>query len=420
MAASKTTSTTVAGQALASSMQLGAGVSLGGGSAANQALAGMATQAAAGHSHGAATTAGGAGAGPAAAGHAHAAGGGHAGPQLALTTKDDPRFLKGTVGPASTKEGDAATVKGAASKKGKGFDGREGQDVNDNDRQQMNYSVTDANFNPRLGLLPANPDTGKEMNYTQHTNTYNMAGSLDYLPQMLRQTGDTQRAALIESMNAKIVANQNAGIGTKLGAAGAAYGVFKTQDPALQGVTAEELGALQSLKNIPGTNMDLKQYVISSKDVTGQNWARMHHPESAWQMLATLLPYQQSGRMTSEQMLVLAGDDGVSGSGRLNGVNNQDGKDSFNDGEIEIWAMAAQMGDDVVQAMMSGHNHNDQSADALTNPNINKIAGVKGREASPERAAAIAEVLRNGKVGDAGDAKKDGTKADDKVLIGKK
>ncbi|MCZ4495656.1 MAG: hypothetical protein JWM25_239, partial [Thermoleophilia bacterium] len=350
----------------------------------------------------------------------HAAGGGHAGPQLALTTKDDPRFLKGTVGPASTKEGDAATVKGAASKKGKGFDGREGQDVNDNDRQQMNYSVTDANFNPRLGLLPANPDTGKEMNYTQHTNTYNMAGSLDYLPQMLRQTGDTQRAALIESMNAKIVANQNAGIGTKLGAAGAAYGVFKTQDPALQGVTAEELGALQSLKNIPGTNMDLKQYVISSKDVTGQNWARMHHPESAWQMLATLLPYQQSGRMTSEQMLVLAGDDGVSGSGRLNGVNNQDGKDSFNDGEIEIWAMAAQMGDDVVQAMMSGHNHNDQSADALTNPNINKIAGVKGREASPERAAAIAEVLRNGKVGDAGDAKKDGTKADDKVLIGKK
>ncbi|MCW2956665.1 MAG: hypothetical protein JWO69_1534 [Thermoleophilia bacterium] len=407
-------------------MQLGANpLGAAGRSAANQAMAGMATQgggaaaAAGGHSHGA-TAAGGAAAGAVAGAAGAPAAAGHHGPQLALTTKDDPRFLKGTVGPASTKEGDAPTVKGAAAKKGKGFDGREGQDVNDNDRQQMNYSVTDANFNPRLGLLPANPDTGQEMNYTQHTNTYNMAGSLDYLPQMLRQTGDTQRAALIESMNAKIVANQNAGVGTKLGAAGFAYGVFQTQDPALQGVTAEELGALQTLKSIPGTNVDLKAYVISSKDVTGQNWARMHHPESAWQMLATLLPYQQQGRMTSEQMLVLAGDDGVSGAGRLNGVNNQDGDDSFNDGEIEIYSLAASMGNDVFQAMMSGHNHNDQSADALTTPNINKLAGVKGREATPERAAAIAELMRNGRVGHEEHARDEGTKADDRVLIGRR
>jgi len=42
-------------------------------------------------------------------------------------------------------------------------------------------------------------------------------------------------------------------------------------------------------KNVPGSGIDLKTYIGSGKDVTGQDWARPHHALSQWHAYHALI-----------------------------------------------------------------------------------------------------------------------------------
>lgn len=312
--------------------------------------------------------------------------------------RNDPRFLKGTTGP-TVKDGKAPTIK---IPDGEGFHGAKGRKQNADDKKKNNYSVTDANFSNQLGLLPRNPDNGKEMTYVQHIQTYAAANYLEaYAPQVYQ----------------KLVTAQNEGRGTILGGAAHIMGLVKTSDPSESGLSAADLQTVPS--KIPGTPMDAKQYIASGKDITGQDWARMHHAGSQFRVMSGLI----NAGLDWKDAMILSGDDGISGSGRLNGVNNQDNKGGMNKGEREIWSYGAQLqqrtGIPIIQIMMGGHNHLGGDESALTNPKINKIIGFdkKDRSASPERAAAIYQTLLNGKVGDSKLAHAKGTKADNKHLL---
>lgn len=121
----------------------------------------------------------------------------------------------------------------------------------------------------------------------------------------------------------------------------------------------------------------------------------MHHPESALEMLKNLL----AAGVPQDLAFVLASDDGVSGAGRLNGFNNQDGGDSFNADEAAAFRLGAEYervtGIPVVQLMMSGHDHTGLDESAKTSPTINKILGLPAsdRSASAQRAALLAQAL---------------------------
>ncbi len=282
----------------------------------------------------------------------------------------------GSTGPI-VPEGQAATIR---IPDGRGFGGEKGRTQNADDRKQNNYSVTDANFNPALGLMAKDPDTGKDMTYVQHIQTYNAAGYVKtFAP-------DTAR---------RLQQAQDEGAGMFLEGSAYLMGLTRTQPAFLNayGITGADIPT-----NIPGTNRSARQYVRDGQDATGQDWARMHHPESAWDMYRGLVGIGVDG----EQALRLAGDDGVSGAGRLNGQNNQDGGNGFNAGEVEVWKQAArlqqQTGLPIIQTMMAGHDHNHLDASALTNPSVNARLGITGRDASPARAQAIFEGLLAGRL----------------------
>lgn len=329
-----------------------------------------------------------------------AQGAAHAGHKLPTPpAKGDPRFLANTVGPTVAK-GKSKTIK---IPDGKGFGGVAGRKQNADDKTKNNYSVTDANFSNQLGLLPANPDTGKPLNYVQHIQMYSAANYLEAYNQPLYQ---------------KLVAAQDAGKGTILGAAAHLMGLVKTADPAEAGLTPEDIAAIPA--KIPGTPMDARAYVQSGKDITGQVWARPHHAGSQFKVLSGLI----SAGVGWQDAMVLAGDDGISGSGRLNGVNTQDGnKTGLNAGEREIFSRGAQIqkstGINVVQLMMGGHNHLGGDASALTKPKLNKIIGVGAgqRQNDAARADLVYQSFLNGKAGDAKRASAEGTKADYKPLL---
>lgn len=287
-----------------------------------------------------------------------------------------PNLKQGSSGPIVPK-GEAATIR---IPDGPGFGGVEGREQNDDDKAQNNYSVTDANFNPHLGLMATDPDTGKPMNYVQHIQTYNAAG---YISTFAKDTAK------------KLEQAQADGKGMILEGSAYLMGLTKTQPSYLSayGIDGKDIPA-----KIPGTTRDAREYVGAAEDATGQEWARMHHPESAWDMYDGLVKAGVGG----EQALRLAGDDGVSGAGRLNGQNNQDGSNGFNEGELEVWKQAADLqartGIPVVQTMMAGHDHNMLDPSALTEPAANKRLGITGRDASPARADAIYQGLLTGQL----------------------
>jgi hypothetical protein len=332
----------------------------------------------------------------------------HAKMNMSLPTpppEGDPRFLDGSTGP-TVKKGKAETLD---IPDGKGFGGAKGRKQNDDDKSKYNYSVTDANFSNQLGLLAKDPDTGKPMNYVQHIQTYAAANYIE---------------AYNHPLYEKLIANQNAGKGTILGASAYLMGLTKTADPALEGITQAEIAQIPA--QIPGTPMDARAYVASGKDITGQDWARPHHAGSQFKALSGLI---EAG-VGWQDAMVLAGDDGISGAGRLNGVNGQDGKDGFNDGEEEIFAKGAllqqQTGINVVQLMMGGHNHLGGDPSALTNPNINRILrktdptiAKDDRTSSAARAQDIYQAIVDGKVSDLDKADAKGTQATNKKLLAK-
>ncbi len=104
-----------------------------------------------------------------------------------------------------------------------------------------------------------------------------------------------------------------------------------------------------------------------------------------------------------DKALRFSGDDAVSGSGRLNGINGQDGDSGFNAGELKVYQEAAAFdpSGNTILMMMQGHNHDTGIApDQITNPNINKELGLPtgDRDVSADRAALIAQGLNSGTV----------------------
>lgn len=303
---------------------------------------------------------------------------------------NDPRFLAGSVGPMVKKD-DAPKIE---IPDGKGFGDLKGRKQNDGDKAQNRYSTTDANFYPTLGLLPKDPDTGQQMNYVQHIQSYNAAGYI---------------AAFAPEAYAELVAQQDAGNGTVLGGALYLMGVVKTADP-----SAARIPQGSVPMQIPGTPLSARDVVMSPKDATGQDWARPHHAESSWSMFKQLM---EVPGMDYRKALVLSGDDAVSGAGRLNGFNNQDGNTGLNADERAVYKLGASMGSQVFGIMMGGHNHTGLDESAKTNPKINKLIskelGIQvsqdDRSSSPQRLNAVHQLFMQGSVG--GDAKT-GEKAD--------
>lgn len=298
----------------------------------------------------------------------------------------DARFMPGTVGPVVFR-GTAATV---TIPDGPGFGGEKGRTQNSGDLRKNNYSVTDANFNNVLGLLPRHPDTGAALTYVQHIQLYAAAGYIE---------------AFAPETYAHMVMHQNRGEGTVLGAAGFLMGLVRAADPAAHGLTPASIPA-----TLPGTTIDARNYVRATRDATGQQWARPHHAQTAPAVFRMLV----AAGLPASAALVLASDDGISGAGRLNGMNEQDGsRDGFNGGERATWAFAAQLqlqtGVPVVLHMMHGHDHAGIDASALTKPKVNALIGMAGddRSTSDARAAALFAALHDGRVATAATAAAD-------------
>lgn len=304
--------------------------------------------------------------------HAH-------GPQVPPDTATIRSLLvDGSYGP-TVEKGKAKTIDVPD---GEGFGGIKGRQQNGGDKAQNNYSVTDANFYPALGLLQ-NTDTGKPFNYVQQTQAYSAAGYIS-----------TFHPDIYERM----VAVQDAGEGSILGMALELMGVDGApSDPGTQraGLTA----GLLANEQMPGSPISAKTAVMSGTDLAGEEWARPHHAESSWATYKALtdagLDYQTAG--------VLSGDDAMSGAGRMNGFNNQDGTTGFNADEKAIYQIAAkvtqQTGIPVVQIMAGGHSHTGIHESAKTGPRIDKLTGMSIDSSDPTaRANAIYEVLNSGKI----------------------
>src|SRR5690606_13152619 len=92
-----------------------------------------------------------------------------------VPSKDSPVIQKyladGSYGP-TVKKGKAKTIQ---IDDGKGFGGIKGRKQNDGDKKQNNYSETDANFFPTMGVL-MDVQTGKPMNYVKQIQAYNAVG----------------------------------------------------------------------------------------------------------------------------------------------------------------------------------------------------------------------------------------------------
>ena len=155
-------------------------------------------------------------------------------------------------------------------------------------------------------------------------------------------------------------------------------------------------------ENVPGAPIKAKDAVMSGTDLAGEEWARPHHAESAWPMYKSLI----DAGLDYQTASVLSGDDAVSGAGRMNGFNNQDGETGFNADEQAVYQVAAQVqqqtGIPVIQIMAGGHSHTGIDDSAKTKPAINKFLGLDEDDvsASPERANAIYQALINGKIHD--------------------
>lgn len=312
-------------------------------------------------------------------GPSDAHGGGHVTPKVPPSTPIIRAVLvDGSYGP-TVAEGIAHTVK---IPDGKGFGNVTGRQQNADDKAQNNYSVTDANFYPTLGVL-RDQDTGKPMNYVKQIQAYNAAGYV---------------STFHPDAYSRMVDIQDAGQGSVLGMALNLMGVSGAPlDPGFQHLGVQ--AGIFATERVPGSPILAKDAVMSGTDLAGEEWARPHHAESSWPMYKALidagLDYQTAG--------VLSGDDAVSGAGRMNGFNNQNGNTGFNDDEKAIYQIAARVqertGIPVVQILAGGHAHTGLDDSAKTKPAIDKLTGVPLKGSDPAvRANAIYEVLTDGTI----------------------
>ncbi|MCW2961871.1 MAG: hypothetical protein JWM90_2258 [Thermoleophilia bacterium] len=325
-------------------------------------------------------------------GHAHDAAAAGAGGHGAMpkvppkTPAIQQTLVDGSYGPTVTK-GKAETIK---IPDGDGFGGIKGRKQNADDKKQNNYSVTDANFFPTMGVLK-DASTGQPFSYVKQIQAYNAAGYI---------------STFDPATYAKMVAAQDAGQGSILGMALNVMGVDGAPTDPGMAAAGLQTGA-HANSTVPGTNLNAKQVVMSGKDATGEEWARPHHAESAWPMYKSLLDAGLDGATS----MALAGDDAVSGAGRMNGFNNQDGKTGLNADERAVYQVAAriqqQTGIQAVGIMAGGHAHTGIDPSAKTKPNINKLIGLDKGDVSnsADRQQRIYQALLDGTV-DGGDAKK--------------
>lgn len=280
----------------------------------------------------------------------------------------------------TVKKGKAKTIK---IDDGKGFGNVSGRKQNNDDKKQNNYSVTDANFFPSMGVLN-DVKTGKPMNYVKQIQAYNATGYISTFHPDVYQ---------------KMITAQNQGQGTVLGMALNLMGVDGAQvDPGMKaaGLT---MGQFESEK-VPGSPLQAKKVVMSGKDLSGQQWARPHHAESSWAVYKGLT----DKGLDWKSSMIFSGDDAISGSGRMNGFNNQDGKDGFNDDEAAVMRMAAvaqkSTGIPVFDIVAGGHSHTGIDDSAKKNPNINKLIGLKhgDRSSSPQRLTLLRNALLDGTI----------------------
>jgi hypothetical protein len=340
------------------------------------------TQVAGAHSHAAAT---GSTTQTAAGGHDHAAaaGGHHDMPMPKVPPKDSSVIQKyltdGSYGP-TVKKGKAKNIK---IDDGKGFGDVSGRKQNAGDKKQNDYSETDANFFPTMGVLN-DVKTGKPMNYVKQIQAYNAAGYISTFHPDVYQ---------------KMITAQDQGQGTILGMSLNLMGIDGAQtDPGMKaaGLTAGQFGT----ETVPGSPLQAKKVVMSGKDLAGQQWARPHHAESSWAVYKGLT----DKGLDWKSAMIFSGDDAISGSGRMNGFNNQDGKDGFNDDEAAVMRMAAvaqqSTGIPVFDIVAGGHSHTGIDESAKKNPNINKLIGLKhgDRSSSPQRLALIRNALLDGTI----------------------
>jgi hypothetical protein len=287
-------------------------------------------------------------------------------------------LVDGSYGPTVAK-GKALTINVPD---GNGFGGIKGRRQNGGDRAQNNYSVTDANFYPQLGLLQ-DPTSDKPLNYVKQIQAYNAAGYV---------------STFHPDIYAKMVAVQDAGQGSILGMALNLMGVDgAATDPGMAAAGLSN-GLLDSEK-VPGSPISAKTAVMSGTDLAGEEWARPHHAESSWPTYKALI----DAGLDYQTASVLSGDDAMSGAGRMNGFNNQDGTTGLNADEKAIYQIAAQVekktGIPVVQIMANGHSHTGLDESAKTDPRIDKLTGMTLGEADPTaRADAIYGVLAANKI----------------------
>jgi hypothetical protein len=319
------------------------------------------TQVAAAHDHG--STA-----------HAHIA------PKVPPSSPVIQQYLaEGSYGP-TVKKGKAKTIQ---IEDGKGFGNVSGRKQNDGDKKQNNYSETDANFFPTMGVL-MDVQTGKPMNYVKQVQAYNAVGYISTFHPDVYQ---------------KMVDAQDAGQGTVLGMALNLMGVEGAQvDPGMQAAALQS--GMFATEQVPGSPLNALKVVMSGEDITGQQWARPHHAESSWAVYKGLV----DAGLDWKSAMVFSGDDAISGSGRMNGFNNQDGKDGFNDDEAAVFRMIAtaqqSTGIPVFDIVAGGHSHTGIDASAKKKPNINKLIGLPHDDmsSSPDRMQRIRQALLDGTV----------------------
>jgi hypothetical protein len=289
----------------------------------------------------------------------------------------DPRFMDLTVGTAA----DAKKMGKYTQAGGPGYGGRDGENVNNQKDKNEIIDKTDANHLPQYGVLPG-------QNYVQTIQSYTALSAIKDLNGM-------QGFPISEADWAKIVALQDNGGSPVLATVNYLTGLTNERPADLPADIAAKRDAVSSFE-LPGAGKSIADIVINPKDVSGNNIARSHHSADWFGKYRTAVA---DGIPASWAYALSFSDDGVSGSGRFNGFNNQDGNATgANNGEDAYFKMVAiasqQLGrpDLFFDMIAEGHNHTALDETVLTDPKINKLIGWQpsdDRTMSEERVEAI-------------------------------
>ncbi len=289
----------------------------------------------------------------------------------------DPRFMDLTVGDAA----DAKKMGKYTQAGGAGYGGKEGENVNNQKDKNEIIDKTDANHLPQYGVLPGQNYVQTIQSYTGLSAIKDLAG-MDGFP---ITTSDWE----------KIVKLQDNGGTPVLAVANYLTGLTDERPADLPSDIAAKRSAVSNYE-LPGANATIAEIAINPKDVSGNNIARAHHSVDWFGKYRATVA---DGIPASWAYALSFSDDGVSGSGRFNGFNNQDGNATgANNGEDAYFKMVAVASQQLnrpdlfFDMLAEGHNHTALDESVLTDPKINKLIGWQpsnDRTMSEERVEAI-------------------------------